>query len=488
MAAAVLVVVLVAVGGRYGYHRDELYFLEGGHHLAWAQPDNPPLVPLLAYGWDALVGHHLTAFRVLPALAAGVTVLVAALTCRQLGGTSRHQTTAAVATASSSIVVGTGHLFSTTTFDLTLTSVALLLLVRALAAPASLLRWGQLGVVTGVALEVKTLPALVGASALVGLLVLGPRGVLRRRGPGLAAVLALVLAAPDLIWQGGYGWPMLDVATTISQGGSASSASRALLVPLSLLLIGPVVAVVAVAGLVRVLRPAERHRLGWVAVGYLVLLGVLLVSGGKPYYLAGYFPTLFALGAGPVADWAGRSRRRTVLCWVAVAVSAVPTSLFALPLAPVGSAAFGVAAAVDPDGAETVGWPGYVAQVRAVAATLSPAERADTVILTRNYGEAGALARARRLSPADGALLPPVYSGHNAFGLWGPPPAAATEVVVVGDFSDAELASWFAGCRQVGALSSPAGVDNEELGAPIRRCAGLRAAWSQLWPRVQRLG
>ena len=79
-----LFVLLMSVSGRYGYHRDELYFQAAGRHLAWGYVDQPPLTPLLTRGMSMLVGDSLVGSRILPAVMALATVLVAALISREL--------------------------------------------------------------------------------------------------------------------------------------------------------------------------------------------------------------------------------------------------------------------------------------------------------------------------------------------------------------------------------------------------------------------
>jgi 4-amino-4-deoxy-L-arabinose transferase-like glycosyltransferase len=83
-AAALLVHLLT--NGRYGYFRDELYYIACGRHLALGYVDQPPLSILLLRLSQALLGDSLFAIRLLPALVGAATVALSGLIARELGG------------------------------------------------------------------------------------------------------------------------------------------------------------------------------------------------------------------------------------------------------------------------------------------------------------------------------------------------------------------------------------------------------------------
>jgi hypothetical protein len=488
VVAGLVVVGLMIVAARYGFHRDEYYFVVSGQHPAIAAPDNPMLVPYLAAGWYALVGGNLWLFRILPALAAGGYVIVGALIGREFSSSRAHQVGAAAATALLGIVLATGHLFGTTIFDMLTTAAALWMLIRALrSTPQRWAPWIGFGVLTGVAMEIKVLAALVMISCLAGILIVGPRRSLASRRPWVAAVIAAALAAPNIIWQATNGWPELVLAHSIANGGSGSSTPRALLIPVTALEIGPMICIVLAIGVVRLLRAPRRSENGWVAVGFLIFLVLMLITGGKAYYPAAFYPALLAVGAAPVLDWARARPWRRIFSGGLVAISIVITVSLTLPVFPIGSALYQIGTGPNPDMGETIGWNGYVRTVETMTAAIPAGDRLNTIILASNYGEAGALYLARAAAKHT-STLPAVYSGHNDFWYFGPPSGSATDAIVVGDFSAAQLESWYTSCTLKARLQSPPGVDNSEAGAPVRWCTGRTQPWKQLWPKIKTLG
>lgn len=84
LGAAKLLIHL-ALGGRYGYFRDELYYLDAGRYLAWGYVDFAPLIALYAK-IGLLLGGSLHAIRLIPALAGAGVVALTIYIARELGG------------------------------------------------------------------------------------------------------------------------------------------------------------------------------------------------------------------------------------------------------------------------------------------------------------------------------------------------------------------------------------------------------------------
>ncbi|MGH3814719.1 MAG: hypothetical protein ACRDUV_20120, partial [Pseudonocardiaceae bacterium] len=195
-------------------------------------------------------------------------------------------------------------------------------------------------------------------------------------------------------------------------------------------------------------------------VSYLLLAALFLVTGGKPYYLAGLYPVLLAAGAQPVLEWTRRGAvaLRTGLMAAALAITAAFSVVLFLPVVPPSALASTPIPEINSDAGATVGWPELVATVERVHHGLPASERDRAIILTEDYGEAGALEQARsRLG------LPPVFSGHMGFADWGPPPDGATPTIAVGQ-DRAALDELFASVNPAAQIDNGIGLDTEEQG------------------------
>lgn len=472
--------VLAAVAGRYGYHRDELYFLEAGRHLAWGYLDQPPLVALLARLMNDLAPGSVVVLRLPSAVVAAAIVPLAAAITRLLGGERRAQLLAAGSIAVSAVLLATGHLLSTTTFDLLAWAVISLLVVVILRGGEERL-WLAVGVVAGAGLLDDDLVAFLIAALLGGIAIAGPRRTFRSPWLWAGGLIAAAMWTPYLVWQARHGWPELTVSRGIANGASGTSTPRWLVLPEQLVIVSVYLAPVWIAGLVRLLRAPELRSARAVGWAYVLLAVLFVISGGKAYYLAGMYPVLLAAGAQPTLGWIRRGRRRSALA-AAFLLTAVGSLYYGLPLVPLGSLHDTSVVSLNYDIGETVAWPTYVHEIATAWNGLPPSVRARAAILTSNYGEAGAV---DRYGPALG--LPTAYSGHMGFWSWGPPPASATSVLGVG-FEAGYLDRFFADVRLISRLDNHLEVNNDEQHAPIWFATGLRSSWTALWPLLKDLG
>jgi len=479
LIAGVLVGVLLLVAGRYGFHRDELYFLEASRHLDLGYVDQPPLTPLLT-GWQAaLFGASPAGIRVLPAVAVGAIVILGAVMAQLFGGGRTAQIIAAAAVATGAGFVAMGHLQSTTTYDVLAWTVISALVIRLLRGGDPRL-WLVVGIVAGIGLQNKHLPVLLAASLILGLIVARRWDVLRSPWPWLAAILALAIWGPNLVWQAAHGWPQLEMASRISSRDGLEN--RILAIPFQFLVAGLFLAPMLVAGVWWLLRDEDARLWRPVGVAYVALLAFLVLSGGKGYYAAGLIPAMLAAGAIPVAAWLAGGRWRATILAGALVADIIVAALLSLPLLPPGDLARTPIPDVYPENTEQVGWPTLAEAVARVADTIPATERATTVVFTANYGEAGALVF---YGPELG--LPPVYSGHNSFADWGTPPAGSETAIVLGYGQAAALTPYFEHVQLVDVVRNGYGLENQEEGLPIFLVRDPRRPWDELWDELRHL-
>jgi hypothetical protein len=478
--AAVFVAVELAVSDRYGFQQDELYFLVASHHLAFGYVDQPPLAVLLARTTD-IFGTNPAAIRILPALAGGAIVVIAARLAALFGAARGGRVLAALGIASAPVLMGACHIGNTTPYDLLAWAVVLLCVATALLRDRP--RWWLgAGAAAGVGLENEYLiTTLIGALVVGLLLTSAHRRVLATPWPWAGGAIALAIWAPNLAWQFAHGWPQATMASALHQQNT-SAADYIAGLPLQLLYTGLLGIPLVIAGFARLYRDPGLRFLGVAAT--LVVLYVLAWVPGKTYYSDGMLPAVIAAGSVSAERWLARDSRdsrdrrlRPRHGLVAVGIAAtilavVPNALPVLPIADVHT--------IPPDKTvnDSIGWPQLVAEVAAQDAALTREGQAPTSVYTIAYAEAGAL------DLYGGPYhLPPVVSAHNSFWTWGPGNASDRRVLVVDGL--AQLRPYFASCRQLAVFNPPDQVQSDWNDIPIGVCTGPVASWTALWPRLK---
>ena len=468
--------VLVARAARYDWFGDELYFLAAGHHPDVGYVDQGPLIPLLARAADAVAPDSLTVLR-LPAILAGVAaIIVAALTAREFEGGRAAQILAGIGYASCPWLITQTASLSTFALDSTAVALVVWLLVRWVR-----LRQDRLllvaGVVVVIDLQVKLLIPVVVAALAIGVACCGPRDIVRRPTLWLAAGVVLLAAVPALLWQWRHDWPQWAMGPVIRDEQQAATGGAAgLPVQLAVLagVLGCVLTACAAYGVVR----TRLRAYGFLAVAALVVAGFVVAVGGRPYYLAGLLPAVFAAGACVLVENVP-ARWWKAAAVVATAISAVIVSAVVV-LLPSGAPAQPVTTRAEMSVRMRIsGTTGRADLVSGVLRASASAGRERIPVITRTYWQAAILVHARD------PRMPLVYSADRGYALFGRPDEDVETVLCV-DTAEAapRLRHSFSDVRALVRLDDPRGFPGIDARVTVWRCAGPREPWARLWPEL----
>lgn len=489
-----LLLLLLGLGANgYGYFRDELYYLACADHLAWGYVDQPPLSIAVLAAWKAGFGTSMLALRTPPALLGATTLWLTARMTARLGGDGVAQVLAASCVLMAPIFLAFHGYYSLNAFDLLFWTLAQAWLVDRLrdTAPPRPRAWLHFGLVLGLGLLNKISVLWLIAGVFIGLLSGPQRRWFLKPGPWLAAAVAVLLFAPFLLWQAQHHWAMLEFIRNASGNKYLPSPPLQFLGQLAMTLL-PLTAPIWIGGVLWSLAGPERQRYRPLGIAWLVVLAILLLNGtSKAEYFAAMQPFFFAAGAVAVVRllrpaWRG-------LPWTYVTVMLIGGAAAAplvVPLLPIPvyidyAAALGFAPSTSEHKtigvlpqhyADRQGWPELAQAVARAWDTIPPDEREHAIIVTDDYGQAGAI---DFFGPALG--LPPARSQHNNYYLWGTGPGDGSVVVLLSRDS-AALREEFTDVRVVGTFHHPY-VMPYENDLPITVARGLKLPLAVAWAR-----
>jgi hypothetical protein len=474
---------------RYGYFRDELYLLDCGRHLAWGYVDMAPLSAVYAR-LALLMGGSLPALRILPALAGTALIALTVLITRQLGGARFAQALAGLCVFLVPVNIVMDDMLSMNAFEPLFWMGCVYILIRIVRTGDSRL-WLWFGLLAGFGIENKHSTLFFGFAVFLALALTRLRREFAKPWIWLGGAIAVLIFLPNLVWQIHRNFPTLQDLENVRRTGKNVVLGPLAFIGQQILMEQPILFPLWFAGLGSFLwgRGKGFRVLG---VTFLIFFATLFVLHGKDYYLAPIYPMLFAGGAVATESWLQRrswSRERLwpkfVLFTAIILLGGVLVPLVTPMLSPESYLAYGRAIHIHFTKTEVhqssplpqffsdqFGWRQMVRQVAQIYNSLPPDERAQTGILTGNYGEAGAI----NLFGARYGL-PRAYSRHQNYWYWGPPKEHYTNLIVV-QWSRQDVQD---NCASYQAFDHHSQFGMAEENTPIYLCRGAEFDLQKVW-------
>jgi hypothetical protein len=486
---------IMAQHAGYGIFRDEMYYLICGQRLAFGYVDQPPMVALAARMTDTLFGHEqMWSLRLIPALAGAAKVFLSGMLVWALGGGRRAAALAMLGVLIVGVYLGVDSFLSMNCFDPVFwmaCALALIMIVRAERPETVRNWWIVVGVSAGLGMENKVSIVFFLVCVLAALLLTPQRRILKSRWFGVAVLLMVSLALPNLLWQVHYHFPTLEWLHDVQNSDKDVKLGPLKFLAAQAMMLHPFTLLLWVSGVVWLLVSKAARPFRFFGVMYLLFLALMMTMHAKDYYLAPVYPVFFAAGGVAWFSWAQAKRWKNALIGLYAAAliwggyRSIPFSIPVLP--PEQLVAYEKRIGFTPQDTENheatilpqfyadrFGWSDLVAQVNAIYHALPPDEQAITGIFAGNYGQASAI---NLFGSKYG--LPVAISGHQNYWIWGPRGYTGQEMIIINESTPEEMKEFYASCKIVGVRNNPLAMPWEH--GNIYLCYGRKKTYAADW-------
>ncbi len=476
-ASFILIFVFVKISlnllaiSRFGFHRDEFLHLVLADHLDWGYKEVPPFIAVLAKITTVIFGNSVFAARIFTTICSGLIIWFTGLITVELGGKKFAIALACLAMIFSPGFAASGYLFQPVVFDQLWWVMAVWLLTKYCnTSSVKYLYW--LGLVVGFGMLTKYTMAFFTFALIFGIAISKQRKMLLNRHIIGAALVALLIFLPNLIWQLTHHLPVLTHMKTLQKEQLDYIKPSDFII--QELMVNGIALFVWLTGFIFLLFSTRLHKFQFLGIAFVLIFTFLLVMNGKSYYLFGAYPMLFAAGGFGFERWLKASGY--VLRGVTIAIFTIPNLIFfpmVLPVLPFNQtlAFFRFADQnlsfmrfavtwedhkvhkTTQDYADMLGWDEMTGLVAKAYHSLTPEQQKHTQIYADNYGEAGAINYLGK--PYH---LPEVISLASSFTLWAPDHLDGQYIVYVDDKGGGNVDS-FKSCLEsyskVGEVENP---------------------------------
>src|ERR1700722_20237947 len=440
-------------GAGFGFHGDELQFMDAARHLAWGYVAYPPMTPFFArLSLDLFATSpfeiSIAGFRFFASLAQAVAIILTGLMASEMGGGVRAQVLAGAALVP--YALGAGALMVYNSFDNICWVLAAWFVVKLLRSEDPRW-WVAIGAAVGLGMMAKYAMAFFAVAIVAGFLLTDARRYLVSPWLWAGCAAALLLWSPNLVWEARHHFVSFDFLRSIHARDVSIGRTQSFLPDQITNTIAPL----WIAGLFFCLKSDSGKRFRTVGWMYVIVFAAFLLARGNGYYLAAAYPMLY--GAGSV-QWEQRlasrpTRQRPLwrVTWAVVAVAAVLAAVVALPIGPSRSLQWKLRM---PELRDEIGWEDLVATVASVRDSIPLEDRGRLAVLTDRYAIAGAINLY-----GGGYGLPPAISRINSYGERGYGQQPPETVIAIG-FSREFLESRFASCQPAAQIRNRYGIVN----------------------------